>query len=306
MKLMAGLIAAVVAIAAPVSCRGDEPARRSITQSIPADVILCVRLDLTAIRKAEQAQSILDATVRKFKEQIDAVGALSSLDIQDIDCIWIGVVKDKEALVVLEAHLDTEAILNSPVVSSSRRLARPGTITAIEMKDEKTGEPSHAVVINDSVVAFGPPQLVDTFVMNYIRGVSGLDKSELAVVDSVAASDAMLLVALMRVPEKEIEQKPFLGAVVDAQVELNVHEKVAATARIDMQDEGKATALKDLISGFIGLGLTSEIKVDYPDIKKAILDGLKLEHAGKTVTLSATMDLELLRKLLATKGLELR
>jgi hypothetical protein len=46
--------------------------------------------------------------------------------------------------------------------------------------------------------------------------------------------------------------------------------------------------------------------VDYPDIKKAILDGLKLEHAGKTVTLSATMDLELLRKLLATKGLELR
>jgi hypothetical protein len=115
----------------------------------------------------------------------------------------------------------------------------------------------------------------------------------------------MILVALMQFPDEQIQQKPFLATVVNAQVEINIHERVAATVRVAMQDEGKAAALKDLISGFVGLGLTSEIKLDYPDIKKTLFDGLKLGTEGKTVTLSSTMDVELLRKLLRTKGLEL-
>ena len=305
MKPRALLIAAVVSIAVCISCRADELVIRNISQSIPAEVIFCARLDLNAARKAEQAESIVDATKQQFKKQIDAIGQFSSLDLRDIDCIWVSGVKDKETLVVLEGRLNTEAILNSPIVTNSKRLVRPGTIIAIEMKDEKTGEPSHAVVINESVVAFGLPQLVDNFVINYVSGRSGWSKNGLAVIGSLAASDAMLLVALMQVPENEIKQKPFLATVVHAQGEINIHEKVTATARIAMQDEEKATALKDLISGFVGLGLTSKIKTDYPDIKKAILDGLKLGNEGKTVTLSFAMDLELLRKLLRTKGLEL-
>ena len=304
MKPRALLIATVVSIAALISCQADELGRRNIPQSIPAEVIFCARLDLNAAHKAEQAESIVDAAKQQFKKQIDAIAQFSSLDLRDVDCIWVSVVKDKETLVVLEGRFNTEAILNSPVVTNSKRLVRPGTIIAVETKDEKTGDPSHAVVINENVVAFGLPQLVDNFIINYISGRSGWDRNGLAVMASLAASDAMLLAALMQVPDKEIKQKPFLATVVSAQVEMNIHEKVTATARIAMQDEMKATALKDLISGFIGLGLASEIKMD-SDIKKAILDGLKLGNEAKTVTLSSTMDLELLRKLLRTKGLEL-
>lgn len=305
MKPRTLLIAAVVSIAVRISCQADELVRRNITQSIPAEIILCARIDLNAARKAEQAERIVDAAKHRFKKQIDDIGQFSSLDLHDVDCIWVGVVKDKEALVVLEGRFDTEAILNSPIVTSSKRLVRPGTVIATEMKDEKTGETSHAAVINENVLAFGLPQLVDNFITNYGRGISGWDKDGLAVMASLAASDAMFLVALMHVPDKEIEQKPFLATVVNARVEVSIQEKVTATAKIAMQDEGKATALKDLINGLVGLGLASEIKMGYPDIKKAILDGLKLGTEGKTITLSSTIDVELLRKVLRTKGLEL-
>jgi len=149
------------------------------------------------------------------------------------------------------------------------------------------------------------PHLVDRFVANYTNGKSGWDKNGLAVMERLSATNALLHVALMQIPVQEIRQKPFLAAVVNAQIEVGMPGRVTATARIAMQDEGKATALKDLISGLVGLDLTSEIKMDYPDIKKAILDGLKLGTDGRTVSLSSTMDVELLRKLLRTKGLQL-
>jgi hypothetical protein len=305
MKSGALLIAAVLSISACVTCQADELVRRNIAQSIPAEVVFCARLDLNAARKAEQAESIVDAAKQHFKKQIDAIEEFSSLGIGDVGCIWVNVVKDKETLLVLEGRFNAEAILNSPVVTNSKRLVRPGTVIAIETEDEKTGEPSHAVVVNENVIALGLPQLVDAFVLNYVSGQSGWGENGQAVMKSLAASDAMLLVALARLPAEATQQKPFLAVVVNAQAELNVHERVTATARIAMQDEGKATALRDLISGFVGLGLTSEIKLDYPDIKKAIVDELKLGTEGKTVTLSSAMDTELLRKFLRAKGLEL-
>lgn len=305
MKTRALLVAAVVSVVACITCRADELVRRNISQSIPAEIVVCVRLDLDAARKAQQAESIVDAARQKFNQQIDAIGKAGSLDLQDVDCVWANVVKDKEALIVLEGRFNTEAILNSPLVTNSKRLVRPGTVIAIEMKDEKTGDPSHAVVINENVIAFGLPQLVDSFAANYVSGQSAWGRNGLAAMKSLAATNAMIVIAVMQVPAKEIEQKPFLASVVNAQVEMNVHERVSATARIAMQDEAKATALKDLISGFVGLGLASEIKLEYPDIKKAVLDGLKLGTEGKTVTVSSAMDVELLRKLLRAKGLAL-
>lgn len=299
------LIAASVSIAALTTCQADEPVRVKLAQSIPTDVVFCARLDLNAARKEEQAERLLDATKQKFKEQLEAVEKVGSLDLQDVDSIWVGVVKDKECLVILEGSFDTDRILNSPIVTSSRRMVKPGTIVAIEINDEKTGEPSHAVAIDDGVIAFGLPRLVDRFVANYVNGKSGWDKNGLAVMASLAASNAMFYVALTQIPAREIKEKPFLATVVNAQLELTIRERVAATAKIAMQDESKATALRDLVSGFVGLGLTSEIKMDYPDIKQAILGSLKLSAEGKTVNLSAAMDTELLRKLLRAKGLDL-
>jgi hypothetical protein len=305
MTTRALLIATVVSIATLISSQAEELTRKTLAQSIPEEVIFCARLQMNVARKNEEAARILNATKKQFKERLDAIGQFSGLDLNDVDCIWVGVVKDKEALVILEGTFDAELILNSQVVTTSRRLVRRGTIVAIEMKDEKKDELTHAVVINDHIIAFGLPDLVDDFITNYVNKRSGWDKNGLSVMESLAASNATLHVAVMQVPEEEIKQKPFLATFVNAQMELNIEEKVAATARITMQDEGKATALKDLISGFVGLGLTSEIKTDYPEIKKAICDGLKLSSEGKTVTLSSRMDTELLRSLLKAKGLAL-
>lgn len=298
-------LAVVVSIAALFACEADELARRNITSSLPTEITFCARLDLNAARKSKQAESLVNAARQQFKLQIDAIGQFSSLDLHDVNCIWIGVVKDKEVLIVLEGFFNAEAILNSPIVTNSKRLVKPGTIIAIETKDEKTNEPSHAVLINATVIAFGLPQLVDHFVGNYVNGRSGWSKNSAAVMENLAVSDAMLLAALMQIPENEIKQKPFLASIVNAQVEMNIQEQVTATAKMAMRDEEKATALRDLISGFVNLGLTSEIKVGDPVTLKAILDGLKLGLEGKTVTLSSTIDLELLKKLLRATGLVL-
>ena len=306
MKTSAFLVAAVVSIATLLSSQAEELARKRLAHSIPEEVIVCARLDLTVARKSEGAESILDAARKQFKERLDAIRQFSGLDLSDVDCIWVGVVKDKETLVILEGHFGADVILNSPVVTNSRRMVRPGAVVAIEMRDEAKGELNHAVVINEGVIAFGLPQLVDKFAAHYFTESSGWDEGGLSVMDSLAASEATLHVAVMQLPRAEIEQKPFLTNFVNARLEMNIEDKVTATARITMRDEGKATALKDLISGFVGLGLTSEIKGDYPEIKKAILDGLKLSNEGKTVTLSSRMDRELLRNLLGAKGLELK
>ena len=295
----------MLALAASNSCQAGEGVRTNLAQSVPANVIFCARLDLNIARKEEQAQRILDAVEQRFKEQLAVIGQFSSLDLHDVDRIWVGVVKDKEALIILEGRFDSERILNSPVVTNSKRMVRPGTVVAIEMDDEKSGELSHGVVLDDDVIAFGHPQLVDRFVSNYVNGKSGWNGNGLAVMARLSASNALLRVALMQIPEKEIKQKPFLAAVVNAQMEVNMPGNVSATARVAMQDEGKAIALRDLISGFVGLDLANEIKMDYPDITKAVLDGLKLGTEGTTVTLSSAMDAELLRRLLRAKGLEL-
>ena len=299
------LASAVAAIAACVTCHADEIVRRNIAQSIPSEVIFSARLDLNAARKSEPAAHIVDAARLRFEKQLAALAQFSTLSLHDVDCIWVGVVKDKEALVVLEGRFNTEAILNAPVVTNSKRLVRPGTVMAIEMRDEKTDEPSHAVVINEDVVAFGLPQLVDRFTQNYVSGRTEWGTNGLAAMGRLASSDAQLCAALMQVPEKMVRQNPFLASVANALVEVNVRAQVAASARLAMQDEAKAAALRDLVSGFVGLGLASEIKTEYPDIAKAVLAGLKLGADGRSVILSSTMDVELLRTLLRKKGLEL-
>lgn len=305
MKLRSLLIVATISVATLISSRADEPARKKLAQSIPDVVAFCGRLELNIAWKNHEAEDILAATTRQFQEQLDGIGQFSGLDLGDVDCIWVCVVKDEEVLVIFEGTFDTELILNSPVVINSRNMARPGTVVAIEMPDEKKGGVNHAVVINDNVIAFGRPQLVDKFTINYVNNECGWDENGLAVMDRLATSDAMLHVAVIRLPDNEIKQKPFLANLVNAQMELTLNEQVTTTIRITMQDEEKATALRNLISGFVTLGLTSEIKMSFPEVKAAILDGLALSNDGRTVTLSSSIDIEQLRDLLMAKGLEL-
>jgi hypothetical protein len=305
MKISAHRIAAVVSLAACITCQAAMPAHTNITQSIPAEVIFCARLDLNAARKSEQAERMVNAIQQQFGTQLDDVDEFSSLSLRDVDSLWVNVAEEEATLIVLEGRFKTEAILNSPVVTNSKRLVRPGTVIAVELPDEKTGMPNLAVVVNEQVIAFGPPHLVDPFIINLVGGQSDWGTNGKSILNRLAASEAVVLFALLQLPEKELTKQPFLSLLVNAQVEMNIQERVTVAARIALQDEAKATALRDLISGFLGLGLASEIKLDYPDIKAAILDGLKLGTEGSSVTLSSTLDLELLLKLLRTKGLVL-
>ena len=276
MKIRTLLIAAIVSIATLISSQADELARKKIARSIPEEVLFCARLDLNAARKNRETKTILEAAEKKFNEKLGKIGEFSGLN------------------------------LNSPLVTNSRKIARLGTLMTIEMKDEQKHELNQGVLVNENIVAFGKPDLVDKFITNYVDGKSGWDKDGLAVMDSLAVSDAMLNVAVMRLPEQEVRQKPFLANFVNASLEMNIVEKkVAATAKITMQDEEKAKALKDLLSGLVVLGITSEIKAGQPEIKKAVIDGLKLGNDGRTATLSSGMDIGLLRNLLRTKGLDL-
>lgn len=309
MKIRSLLLAAVVAAAFLVSSQAEEqePVGRKLARSIPGDVVLCVRLDLDVVRTNEEAKSILDAARLQFKEKLDSIGQFSGLTLTGVSRIWVNVVKDKEVLVILEGDLDADGILNSAVVTGSRRMARPGTLVAIEMKDEQTNELNHAVLVNEHIVAFGLPRLVDTFIGNYVGGKSGGDANGLVAIDNLTAAAGMFNVTVMHLPEQTIREKPFLAHLVNAQLQLNIVEKsVVATARVTMKDDEKAKALRDLVSGFVVLGLTSEIKVDYPEIKNAVLDGLKLSHEGPTASLSTGVKIELLRNLLRSKGLELK
>ena len=306
MKISILLAAAAVSIATFISSQAEEPSRKKLAQSIPAEVVFCARMDLVAARKNEEANAILDAAEKKFKEKLDQIGQVSNLDLDNVDRIWVCVVKDKEALVILEGKFDAQLIMDSPVVENARKLPRLGALVAIEMKDERKGELSQGVLINENIVAFGLPRLVDKFIENYVDGKSGWDKDGLAVIDSLAASDAMFNISVMRLPRQEITQKPFLANLVNASLGMNiVGKKISATAEITMQDEEKAKALKDLVSGVVVLGITSEIKGEHPEIIKAIVDGLKLGNDGRTATLSSGMDISHLRNFLRTKGLEL-
>ncbi|HBC88148.1 MAG TPA: hypothetical protein DCZ94_14455 [Lentisphaeria bacterium] len=306
MKIKTLLIAAAVTITTLISSQAEEPAKKKLAQSIPEEVMFSVRLDLNAARKEKETKTILDAAEKQFNDKLEKIGEFSGLDLGDITCVWINVVKDKEVLIILEGNFDTEDIMNSPVVANSRKLPRLGTLTTIEMKDEQKNELNQGVLINENIVAFGRPELVDKFISKYVDGKTGWDKDGLAVMDRLAASNAMLNLSLMKLPEQEIQQKPFLANLVNASLEMNmVEKKISATAKVTMQDEAKAKALKDLLSGLVVLDITSEIKVDQPEIKKAIIDGLKLGNEGRTATLSSSMDIELLRNLLRKKGLEL-
>ena len=305
MKIGKLLAATFAFIATGLACQADMLVRTNITRSIPAEIAFCARVELHTMRKVEQAANLIDAVQQQFGKQIEAIDEFSSLGLRDIECIWVNVAEKDKTLIVLEGPFQTEAILNSPVVTGSRRLVRPGTIIAIEIDDEKTGEPNLAVVINANVIALGPPYLVDAFVLNYVDGHSVRGANGQAVMKRLATSEAMILGALLQLPEEEIKQKPFLATLDHVLAEINIQSNVNITVSVAMQDDAKATALKDLISGFLGLGLASEIKLDYPEMKAAILDELQLSTDGKTVTLSSRIDLDLLRKLLRTRGLQL-
>ncbi|HCE44245.1 MAG TPA: hypothetical protein DET40_11915 [Lentisphaeria bacterium] len=309
MKIRILLIAAVISVATIISSQAEEQdmVGRKLARSIPEEVVFCARLDLGVVRKNEESKKILDTAREQFKEMLDSIGQFSALDLVDVERIWISVVKDKEALVILEGNFDADEILNSPVVTSSRKMARPGTLIAIEMKDEQKNELNYGVLINGNIVAFGLPGLVDKFISLYATEKTGWDKDGLAVMDSLAASDAMIDISVMHLPEQEIKEKPFLGNLVNAQLQVNmVEKKIAATAKLNMLDEEKAKAVKDLVSGIVVLGITSEIKVECPEIKKAILDGLKLGNEGRTATLSSGIGIDQLRDLLRSKGLDLK
>ncbi len=307
MKIRTFLIAAAVTIATFISSQAEEPAvRKKLSESIPPEAMFCVRMDLKAARKSEEAKAIIDAAEKKFKEHIDKIREFSGLSLDAVDCIWLGVVRDKEVIIILEGDFESDDILNSPIVGKSTRLARPGTLVTIEMKDEQKNEINQGTLINDNIVAFGRPELVDKFISIYASGKPGWDKESLAVMDNLAASDAMFNIALLHLPEQQVKEKPFLANLVNGRLEVNIVEKkVSATAKITMQNEEKAKALRDLVSGIVVLGITSEIKGDQPEIKKAIIDGLKLATDGKTTTLSSGIDIGLLRNLLKAKGLEL-
>ncbi|GEM_PF-5736010 len=307
MKIKVLIVAVVTAIVALTSVRAEDLDRKKLARSIPEDIVFCIRLDLSNVRKNNEAKAILDATEKKFNEQIRKVGEFSGLDPIDLDNIWICVVKDKEVLIVLDGEFDPDDVLNSKVVASSVKLARPGTLVTIEMKDEQKKELNQGTMINEKLIAFGKPDLVDKFIKNFIGGKSGWDNDGLAIMDGIAGSEGMFHIALMRMPEQEIEKKPFLGNLVNGRLELNATEKkVSATAKVTMKDEEKAKALKELVNGLVVLGITGEIKGEHPEIVKAIVDGLKLGSEGKTTTLSTTgIDIDMLKTLLRKKGLEL-
>ncbi len=306
MKTRALLLAAALAVTALINVQAEGPSMRKIAQSIPGEVMFCARLDLAAARKNTETKAIIDAAEKKFSDKLEKIGEFSGLSLYDINCILIGVVKDKEVIIILEGDFDADDILNSPVVANSVKLARPGTLATIEMKDEQKNEINQGTLINENIVAFGRPELVDKFISLYVTGKSGWDKDGLAAIDGFASSNAMFNIALMHLPAEEIQKKPFLASFVNGSLEVDMMERnIAASAKVTMQDEAKAKALKDLLSGLVVLGVTSEIKVGQPEIKKAIIDGLKLGNDGRTATLSSAMDIELLRKLLRSKGLAL-
>lgn len=270
-------------------------------QWMPNSTMIFGYANIKAVRGIPLIAQLVNGTdnVSKFTATIRE---WTSIDLDSITDVWFGAGGKDEFVIVLQGNFNLATIRGVlGGIETMHVETPPNAEFAVTMPDDKRpGKVNMVAFINPTILAFGPPALVQTYLDSVTQKRQHAQLADFAMLDKPAH---MLEIVALKFPNNDGKAPRFITENV-RRLHLGIDADEAIDAQLTIQPL-KPEMVAALAQ--IGTGLTEMIRLLPPDQipmqgpPRIILDNAKVTSTKEAVTLTSSLPLELIRPLIASK-----
>jgi len=270
-------------------------------QWMPDSSVILGYANIKAVRGIPLIAQLVNGTdnISKFTSTIRE---WTAVDLDSVTDIWIGFAGQDNGVVVLQGTFNLTSIRS--VLGGIDKFhieTPPNAEFAVTMPDDKKpGKVNMAAFLNPTIMVFGPPAVVQTFLDNVTQKRQHAKVADFAMLDKPTH---MAEVVVLKFPNDDGKTPRFITENV-RRIHLGIDADEAIDAQLTIQPvkPEMVTALAQ-----VGTGLVDMIHLLAPDqiplqgVPRVILDNAKVTSTKEAVTLTSSLPLELVRPLIVSK-----
>jgi hypothetical protein len=179
-------------------------------------------------------EEVLGAKVGGVDAFFQQIQTYTGVNLSTMTEVWIAVEKKDNALILLKGTFDPQLIASTVLnIDTAQVVQRQGVPFAVTLPDNKhPGQFNLAAVLDEKTMAFGKPELVDTFLAAFKGNGPGLAEDDAARAVAMMKSEGLLTALLLNMPEKEVRKNPWMRLFTHAEL-------VASTTQDDLVIDGR-------------------------------------------------------------------
>jgi hypothetical protein len=270
-----------------------------ISSSFPNESKVLFKVQLDKLRKVKALKGIVhNEKLEGFQTQIEL---FTGLDFDAISTVWVGVIKDKEAVLVFEGDFNTSNIVDTMDSHGHfKTVKKKGVLFAVNIPDEKTGKINLAAVINTRTIVIGSPKNARVFLDSYLGNTQGLDQLKKQKAAQLNGSNQLFHGVLLesKFPGKD---NPVTKNLKGAELMISFDSKMQVSLKADLTSERFLKPMQKLLEGFIGIAETIHTPKIPALLKKEVLGNAKVNVENNSLLVTSSLSSETVEEIIEDK-----
>lgn|GEM_PF-5045320 len=298
MKLFTALIAGIAVMFSVQTYAG-------VLESIPAETKIVAKLDMNVLRDSDVYKALRGKFVDKFMDGEAKLLQGAGLDLNKLKSVWLAAVEDKKGVIVIEGEFDPIEI--SAAIGNNKEnevLNRKDCLFAALCPDNnQQGKKNLAVLIDEKTAVVGDQELAEAFLKNFKTGKGGIPAEKAIELTETFSGKYLLKGVLLGFKKEDLTDKPFLATVSNAELTVGFDQGLSANAKVTVKDEANATAIEQMLNGFIALAKMNPNQEEKNNpVREEVLKNIQLNRKGVEITANTRIGDELINQLINMAG----
>ena len=243
------LIVLVTCLAAPGAGVGDIPG------SFPDSVMALGRIDMAKLREVPAIERAVNNEFGKLQTFCRQIRDWTGVDLDSVDRVWLGVLGDDRAIVVMEGEHDVDTIRDSLMaIEQAQIVPKEGVpIAALLPDDKKPGTFNLGAVLDKRVLVIGQPEATEAFIDAYTGNALGLGEEKRTLTRPLAASQFMVHAFILGMKPEDVAKNPFLRGLTHGELRIDVKGDLHLNLSVGVRKKELLQPIQMLAQGFFNL-----------------------------------------------------
>jgi hypothetical protein len=270
-------------------------------QWMPDSTVILGYANIKSVRGIPMIAQLVNGTdnISKFTSTIRE---WTAVDLDSVTDTWFGVAGQDNAIFVLQGSFNLTSIRSVlGGIDTFRIETPPNAEFAVNMPDEKKpGKVNQAAFISPTIVAFGPPALVQAFLDNVTQKRQHPKLADFAMLEKPSH---MVEIVALKFPNDDGKTPRFITENIRRlHVGVDADEAIDAQLTIQPLKPEMVPALAQIGTGFATMiSLLPPDQIPLQGVPRVILDNARVTSTAEAVTLTSSLPLELIRPLIVSK-----